>query len=282
MQRNSSVRSAIEFAGALGEVGRKYWVMGVIALAAIIVVLAMAGVGRTVESWTASSTIQIGTLPTFDAVMNSSASTVVPIEGARSLVMRIASPEFQSAVASAARQEVGSRPIAVQGVVRGVVLDDAIIRLEVAAPSKEAAVVMLHQAVLRIQNIHRELSEPRIQLLKEVRDGLKSAVDLLSESLKEGGASAIQSLTGLGAIADTTAGNSRNQLDRLVIYRTRIAVLNFIERTLAATEPQGGFVPTLEGPREVNLVQRALIAGLGLFLIAAFVTFLLHARSRRA
>lgn len=281
MLQSEFVPRLVRLTGRVVQAVRNYRLIALILLVIAVAVVATSGLGRKVASWTAASTIVIGTIPSFNGIMNSANDAVGPVENARSLVLRIASPEFQSAVISGAQQELGSRSLVAQGAVRGIVLDDTTIRLEANASSKEVAVALLHSAVLAVQKAHQELLEPKLQLLREVREGLQAALNLLGESIKSGSLLA-QAPAEQGAAGDVPSTGPRSQLDRLVNYRTRIAVLNYIERTLVPTAPQGGFAPAIDGPREANLVQWALITGLIMLFFAALLTFLLHTRSGRA
>ena len=206
---------------------------------------------------------------------------VQPIETARNLVVRITGPQFQRLAMRGAQQELKeSQSLVAQATLRGIVLDETTVRLEAVAPAKEGAVALLYQAVLAIQKAHQELLESRIKFLGEVRDGLQVALKDLNESLKDGLSDTAQSPGEQDLSSKVPTSGRRSQLDRLVTYRTRIAALNFVERTIVPTEPQEGFVPVIDGPREANLVQVALLSGLGILFFAVLLTFLLHRSSR--
>jgi len=61
---------------------------------------------------------------------------------------------------------------------------------------------------------------------------------------------------------------------------TRIALLAYLERTARMTGPQDGSSPVVEGPREINLVQRAILAGLGILFFVSLLTFFLRRPAR--
>jgi hypothetical protein len=301
MQHGESAPRPAGFINLILQTGRRYWPIGLIFAAIAVAALATYDIGRKVESWTAASTIVIGTLPTLDGVINSSTAVIAPIEGARDLVARIGNPQFQSSVISAAQKELeNSRSLVAQGVVRGIVVDDSTIRLEASAPSREAAVVLLRQAILAVQLAHAQLLEPRMQFLHEVRGGLQAALKLLNDSFRAGSLKPApaelsadlpladprpRDLLALGdpRLRDQPAPpDPRSPLDRIVSYRTHIAALNFIERNIVTTGPQGGFAPVIDGPREANLEKRALLTGLGILFFSVLLTLLLHMRSGRA
>jgi len=278
MQQGESDTRSDRFTSLIFKADRKYWLIGVMAITIAFMALAAAGVGSKVETWTATTKITIGTLPTPEAIIGTSTDLVKPIETARDLVARIAGSQFQDQVFSGARQELAASQWRVaEGALRGIVLDDGL-RLEAVAPSKEAAAALLQQAVVAIQKSHQQLMEPRLQFLREVRDVLQDALKRLNEEIKDGSIDRahVSALAG-----ENPSVGKRSLLENLVVYRTRIAALNFVERTIVPTEPQGGFVPIFDGPREANLTQRALLSGLGILFFAVLTTFLLQMRSGR-
>lgn len=278
MQQGESDTRSDRFTNLIFQADRKYWLIGLIAITIAFMALAAAGVGSKVETWTATTKITIGTLPTSEGIIGTSTDLATPIETPRDLVVRVAGSQFQDQVFSGARQELAASQWRVaEGALRGIVLDDGL-RLEAVAPSKEAAAALLQQAVVAIQKSHQRLMEPRLQFLREVRDGLQDALKQINEAIKDG---SVDRAHVSALAAENPSVGKRSLLDSLVTYRTRIAALNFVERTLVPTEPQAGFVPIFDGPREANLTQRALLSGLGILFFAILTTFLLQMRSGR-
>jgi hypothetical protein len=262
---------------------RRRWLFGLVVVTIVILAFATIGAGRKLESWTATTTILIGTSPTLAGVLNSSDTPIALAESARDLVMRIEVPQFRAAVMAGAQKELKDSKASLTGAtLRGIVIGDATIRLETTAASKEEAVVLLRHAILAVQNAHRELVEPRIELLRAVRLTLQKATNMLDSSLKGANLDPLQAPSAVNAPAADAPPGPRNLLDRLVDFETRIAALNYIERTVSPTEPEGGFQPSIDGPREANLVQRCLLAGLGVLLFGAVLTFSLASSARRA
>ena len=111
MLHSESVPRARGLASRVFQAARNYRLIALILAVIAVAALATSGLGRKVASWTAASTIAIGTTPSFTGIMNSADDAVGPIENARSLVLRIASPEFQSAVISGAQHELSSRSL---------------------------------------------------------------------------------------------------------------------------------------------------------------------------
>ncbi|WP_440641597.1 hypothetical protein ACSHT2_11095 [Bradyrhizobium sp. PUT101] len=249
--------------------------------AILLAALGSLAVGRKVESWTATSTIAIGTMPTLESILGLAGAAVEPVESARDLVTRIGAVQFQRTVLADARKALPDSRGAFGGAsLRGIVIGDSSIRLEASSASKEGAATMLQQAVLAIQAAHQRLFEPRIELLRSVRARLQDARALLNDALRKGRMDftpARPDGISTGAVFVESPGAS---VDRMLNIDTRIALLAYIERTVRMTGPQDGLSPATEGPREVNLVQRAILAGLGILLFVGLLSFFLRRPAR--
>ncbi|TGN75191.1 hypothetical protein EOW77_0032920 [Bradyrhizobium yuanmingense] len=251
---------------------RKHWVLSLAIGAMLLAALGSLDVGRKVESWTASATIALGTMPSLDGLLGRSAMAVERVESARELVTRIGGIQFQDSVLADARKALHDRRGAFAGAsLRGIVIDDSIIRLEASSASKEEALILLQQAVAAIQAVHQKLLEPRMELLRSVRDSLQDAKVRLSDSLKKGDIYVTPARPDGTALMSSPGGS----VDGILNVETRIALLTYSERTVRMTGLQDGSPPVMEGPREVNLVQRAILAGLGIVLFIGLLTFLL-------
>jgi hypothetical protein len=241
------------------------------------------GVGQKVESWNAVSTIEIGTVPTIEGIRTGTAAAMFePVESARDLAARISTPEFQDAALADAQKALhDSRSSFAGASLRSVVLNPSSIRLEASAGSKDVAVTLLEKAIPAIQAAHQGLFESRLELLRSVRGSLQEGRALLVERLQKSNAELPKPLP------DTTAAGVApllvpgNEVERIVDFDVRITMLNYIERTVAQTHPQGGSAPAIEGPRDVNLVQKAILAGLGLLFFAVVLTFVLRRPAQR-
>ena len=260
---------------------RRHWVLSLAIGAMLLAALGSLGVGRKVESWTATATVAIGTMPSVEGILGQPGPPVERVESARDLVVRIGESQFQDNVLADARKALNDPRGAFAGAsLRGIVLDDNAIRLEASSASKEEALTLLQQTVLAIQAAHQKRFEPRMELLRSVRASLQDARGRLSETLKKGDIYVTPSRpdgTPAGPILMASPGGS---VDGLLNVDTRIALLAYTERTARMTGLQNGYSPATQGPREVNLVQRAILAGLGMVLFIALLTFFLKRPAR--
>lgn len=260
---------------------RRHWVLSLAIGAMLLAALGSLGVGRKVESWTATATVAIGTMPSVEGILGQPGPPVERVESARDLVVRIGESQFQDNVLADARKALNDPRGAFAGAsLRGIVIDDNAIRLEASSASKEEALTLLQQTVLAIQAAHQKRFEPRMELLRSVRASLQDARGRLSDSLKKGDIYVTPSRpdgTPAGPILMASPGGS---VDGLLNVDTRIALLAYTERTARMTGLQNGYSPATQGPREVNLVQRAILAGLGMVLFIGLLTFFLKRPAR--
>jgi hypothetical protein len=249
---------------------RRHWVLSLAIGAMLLAALGSLGVGRKVESWTATATVAIGTMPSVEGILGQPGP---PVERGESQV--------QDNVLADARKALNDPRGAFAGAsLRGIVIDDNAIRLEASSASKEEALTLLQQTVLAIQAAHQKRFEPRMELLRSVRASLQDARGRLSDSLKKGDIYVTPSRpdgTPAGPILMASPGGS---VDGLLNVDTRIALLDYTERTARMTGLQNGYSPATQGPREVNLVQRAILAGLGMVLFIGLLTFFLKRPAR--
>ncbi|MCK1681004.1 hypothetical protein IVA87_16685 [Bradyrhizobium sp. 147] len=261
---------------------RRHWILSLVIGAILLAALGSLAVGRKVESWTATTSIAIGTMPSFDGILGLSGVPVERVENARDLVARIGAIQFQDNVLADARKALRDTRGSFAGAsLRGIVVDDSSIRLEASSASKEEALTLLQQAILAIQAAHQKLFEPRMELLRSVRASLQDARARLNDTLKKGDmefAPARSDGTFAGPVFVASPGAS---VDRMLNIDTRIAVLAYLERTGRMTASQDEASPATEGPRQVNLVRKAILAGLGMVLFIGLLTFFLR-RSARA
>ncbi|MEY9186234.1 hypothetical protein ABIG06_000150 [Bradyrhizobium sp. USDA 326] len=266
------------FHGAV-RIVRIHWVLSLMIGAILLAALGSLAVGQRVESWTATSTIAIGTVPSLQSILGPAGAGVEPVESARDLVTRIGTVQFQSTVLADARKAFPDSRRAFGGAsLRGIVIGDSSIRLEASSASKEEAVTLLQQAVLAIQAAHQRLLEPRMELLRSMRARLQDARAVLSDALKKMEFTPARP-DGI-SIGSTLVESPGTSVDRMLNIDTRIALLAYLERTVRMTGPQDGSPPATEGPREVNLVQRAILAGLGILLFVGLLTFFLRRPAR--
>ncbi|MBJ7407065.1 MAG: hypothetical protein JHD07_28720 [Bradyrhizobium sp.] len=260
---------------------RRHWVLSLAIGAMLLAALGSLGVGRKVESWTATATVAIGTMPSVEGILGQPGPPVERVESARDLVVRIGESQFQDNVLADARKALNDPRGAFAGAsLRGIVIDDNAIRLEASSASKEEALTLLQQTVLAIQAAHQKRFEPRMELLRSVRASLQDARGRLSDSLRKGDIYVTPSRpdgTPAGPILMASPGGS---VDGLLNVDTRIALLAYTERTARMTGLQNGYSPATQGPREVNLVQRAILAGLGMVLFIGLLTFFLKRPAR--
>lgn len=260
---------------------RRHWVLSLALGAMLLVALASVNVGRKVESWTASATIALGTMPSLEGILGRSAATFERVESARELVARIGGIQFQDRVLVDARKALHDRQGAFAGAsLRGIVIDDSIIRLEASSASKEEALILLQQGVAAIQAAHQRLLEPRMELLRSVRDSLQEARARLTDSLKKADVYVTPARPDGTSVGPALAASPADSIDKILNFETRIALLAYSERSTKMTGLQDGSTPVTEGPREVNLVQRAILAGLGIVLFIGLLTFLLKRSAR--
>ncbi|RXH40054.1 hypothetical protein XH94_15020 [Bradyrhizobium zhanjiangense] len=260
---------------------RTHWVLSLVIGAMLLAALGSLAVGRKVESWTATSTIAIGTMPSLESILGLPGTPIERVESARDLVTRIGAIQFQNNVLADARKALHDPQGAFAGAsVRGVVMDDSSIRLEASSASKEEALTLLQQTILAIQAAHQRLFEPRMELLRSVRASLQDARVRLNDSLKKGDtdfAPARSDGTFAGPVIVASPGAS---VDRMLNVDTRIALLAYLERTGRMTASQDELSPATDGPRQVNLVRRAILAGLGMVLFISLLTFFLRRSAR--
>ena len=255
---------------------RRSWLLSLAIGAMLLAALGSLNVGRKLESWTATGTVAIGTMPSLEAILGQSGPTVERLESARNLVMRIGEIQFQDNVLADSRKALHKPRGAFAGVsLRGIVIDDATIRLEASSASKEEAVTLLQQAVLAIQTAHQRLFEPRMEFLRSVRASLQDARARLSDSLKKGDMYITPSRPDGTAPGLALMASPGGSVDGILNVDTRIALLAYSERTARMTDLQNGSSPATLGPREVNLMQRAILAGLGMVLFIGILTFIL-------
>ncbi|RXG97718.1 hypothetical protein EAS62_08090 [Bradyrhizobium zhanjiangense] len=260
---------------------RTHWVLSLVIGAMLLAALGSLAVGRKVESWTATSTIAIGTMPSLESILGLPGTPIERVESARDLVTRIGAIQFQNNVLVDARKALHDPQGAFAGAsVRGVVMDDSSIRLEASSASKEEALTLLQQTILAIQAAHQRLFEPRMELLRSVRASLQDARVRLNDSIKKGDtdfAPARSDGTFAGPVIVASPGAS---VDRMLNVDTRIALLAYLERTGRMTASQDELSPATDGPRQVNLVRRAILAGLGMVLFISLLTFFLRRSAR--
>ncbi len=260
---------------------RRHWVLSLAIGAMLLVALGSLGIGRKVESWTATATVAIGTMPSVEGILGQSGPPVERLESARDLVVRIGDIQFQDNVLADARKALHDPRGAFAGAsLRGIVMDDTAIRLEASSASREEALTLLQQAVLAIQAAHQKLFEPRMDLLRSVRASLQDARNRLSDSLEKGDVYVTPSRPDGTPAGPTLMASPRGSVDGILNVDTRIALLAYSERTARMTGLQNGSLPATQGPREVNLVQRAVLAGLGIVLFIGLLTFLLKRSAR--
>lgn len=247
--------------------------IGVILLAG----LGSFGIGQKVESWNAVSTIEIGTLPTIQSIRMGDSATLEPVENPRDLAARISAPQFQDAVFGDAQKALQDARSSFAGAsLRAVVLSPLSIRLEASAGSKDVATALLQKAIAAIQVAHQGLFESRLELLRSVRSTLQEGKALLGEKSQNNNPDLPKSVPDTTAAVIASLMGRGKEVETIVDLDVRIAMLNYVERTMAQTRPQAGSAPSIEGPRNVNLVQRAILAGLGLLFFAVVLTFLLR------
>jgi len=260
---------------------RTHWVLSLVIGAILLAALGSLAVGRKVESWTATSTIAIGKVPTLEGILGLAGAAVEPIESTRDLVTRIGAVQFQSAVLSDARKALPDSRGAFAGAsLRGIVDGDSSIYLEASCASKEEAVILLRQAVLAIQAAHQRLFDPRMELLHSVRARLQDAKVLLDDALKKSKTDFTPARPDGIATGPAFAESPGASVERMLNVDTRIALLAYLERAVRMTGPRDGLSPVMEGPREVNLVQRAILAGLGILFFVSLLTFFLRRPAR--
>lgn len=203
------------------------------------------------------------------------------MESARDLVTRIGAVQFQSTVLADARKALPDSRGAFGGAsLRGIVIDDSSIRLEASSASKEEAATLLQQGILAIQAAHKRLFEPRMELFHSVRARLQDARAQLNDAFRKGSMDFTPARPEGGSIGVAFMESPGASVDRILNVDTRIALLAYIERTVKMTGPQDGSSPATEGPREVNLVQRAILAGLGILLFIGLLTYFLRRPAR--
>lgn len=260
---------------------RRHWVLSLAIGAMLLAALGSLGVGRKVESWTATATVAIGTMPSVEGILGQPGPPVERVESARDLVVRIGESQFQDNVLADARKALNDPRAAFAGAsLRGIVIDDNAIRLEASSASKEEALTLLQQTVLAIQAAHQKRFEPRMELLRSVRASLQDARSRLSDALKKGDMYVTPSRPDGTPAGPTLMASPGGSVDGILNVDTRIALLAYTERTARMTGPQNGYSPATQGPREVNLVQRAILAGLGMVLFIGLLTFLLKRPAR--
>lgn len=247
----------------------------------LLAALGSLGVGRKVESWTATATVAIGTMPSVEGILGQPGPPVERVESARDLVGRIGESQFQDNVLDDARKALHDPRGAFAGVsLRGIVMDDTAIRLEASSASKEEALTLLQQTVLAIQAAHQKRFEPRMDLLRSVRASLEDARSRLNDSLKKGDMYVTPTRPDGTPAGPTLMASPGASVDGILKVDTRIALLAYSERTATMTGLRNGSSPATQGPREVNLVQRAILAGLGMVLFIGLLTFLLKRSAR--
>lgn len=260
---------------------RRHWVLSLAIGAMLLAALGSLGVGRKVESWTATATVAIGTMPSVEGILGQPGPPVERVESARDLVVRIGESQFQDNVLADARKALNDPRGAFAGAsLRGIVIDDNAIRLEASSASKEEALTLLQQTVLAIQAAHQKRFEPRMELLRSVRASLQDARGRLSDSLKKGDMYVTPSRPDGTPAGPTLMASPGGSVDGILNVDTRIALLAYTERTARMTGLQNGYSPATQGPREVNLVQRAILAGLGMVLFIGLLTFFLKRPAR--
>ena len=119
-----------------------------------------------------------------------------------------------------------------------------------------------------------------MDLLRSVRASLQDARNRLSDSLEKGDVYVTPSRPDGTPAGPTLMASPRGSVDGILNVDTRIALLAYSERTARMTGLQNGSLPATQGPREVNLVQRAVLAGLGIVLFICLLTFLLKRSAR--
>jgi len=260
---------------------RTHWVLSLVIGAILLAALGSLAVGRKVESWTATSTIAIGTVPTLDGIRGLAGAAVEPLESTRDLVTRIGAVQFQNTVLADARKALPDSRGAFAGAsLRGVVVGDSSIRLEASSASKEEALTLLRQAVSAIQAVHQRLFEPRMELLHSVLARLQDAKVLLDDALKKRKTDFTPARPDGIATGPAFVESPGTSVEMMLNVDTRIALLAYLERTARMTGPQDGSSPVVEGPREINLVQRAILAGLGILFFVSLLTFFLRRPAR--
>ncbi|MEZ2147555.1 hypothetical protein AAE026_35550 [Bradyrhizobium sp. DN5] len=260
---------------------RTHWVLSLVIGAMLLAALGSLAVGRKVESWTATSTIAIGTMPSIEGILGLPGAPVERVENARDLVTRIGAIQFQDNVLADARKALHDPRGSFAGAsVRGVVIDDSSIRLEASSASKEEALTLLQQTILAIQAAHRKLFEPRMELLRSVSASLLEARVRLNDLLKKGDIEFAPARSDGTSAAPAFVAIPGASVDRKLNVDTRIALMAYLERTGRMTASQDELSPATEGPRQVNLVRRAILAGLGMVLFISLLTFFLRRSTR--
>lgn len=117
-----------------------------------------------------------------------------------------------------------------------------------------------------------------MELLHSLRARLQDARALLNDALKKMDFTPVRP-DGI-SIGPALVESPGASVDRMLNIDTRIVLLAYLERTVRMTGPQDGSSPATEGPREVNLVQRAILAGLGILLFVSLLTFFLRRPAR--
>ncbi|WP_271584862.1 hypothetical protein [Bradyrhizobium sp. CCBAU 45389] len=225
--------------------------------------------------------ITIGTMPRLESILGLGGAADEPVESARDLVTRIGAAQFQVAVLADARKALPDARGAFAGTsLRGIVVSDSLIRLEANSASKEEAVTLLRLAIPAIQAAHQKIFEPRMELLHSVRARLRDARVVLNDALKKNKMDLTPVRPDGVSTGPAFVENPGASVDRMLNIDTRIALLTYLEQTVRVTGPQDGSSPATEGPREVNLVQRAILAGLGILLFGSLLTFFLRRPAR--
>jgi hypothetical protein len=264
---------------------QRHWQISLALVAIAVAACATIAMGQEAESWTATSTIKIGVAPNPDSLINSNGTPhLEPIENARDLVARVSNPQFKTDVVTRLESQPASQPssLLIRSSLRGVVFDDFTVRLEVTAASRQEAVSLMQGTILAIQKIHADLSKPRIELFRAARRDQQELLDWLNDSVKKECANIVQAPDGQTSVMVIIPKNSSDHVfDKIIDVRTRIRALDLLERAIFSTGPEANLEPAVLGPREANLVQKALLAGLGMLFAAIIFTLFINALGKR-
>lgn len=271
-KRPDSAAELLSFAGTT--TWRRKWLILSAVVAVTAMVFAVSGTPSPTV-WTAIGAVRMGTMPRIALVGSGSCALMEQVEDANTTFNRLNDPSFRGALSKLAAFAPDTRalsePVMVTSL-RGVVLNDRDLRIEVSGASRADATAAMAATVAEIQRIHGEIARQRIELVNAAAQAAEKRLVAVKSSLLQASAPG----------GRTNAGSDRTQVIIMPSDSDLASTLNLAiaEKSVEPTRIMDGTQVSLSGPQSTWRLRAALLAGLGTLIAAVVLTLAVTTRSR--
>lgn len=169
-------------AGAWGELRRFKWpllVASLVVVAATVLVV----LSPVRQVWTASALLEVGSMPRAVRLEMTAGALTEPIEDARVTLARLGNPVLLNAVRAHVKPvSGGDGRVAAVPPLRGQLIAERVIRIEVTAPTGADARALASATIEHISQVHAQILAKRVALLDAMAASAGSTDALLSKA----------------------------------------------------------------------------------------------------